>query len=322
MAEESTSLFMGIDVSKERLDIGAGTGGATWAVENSPAGLSSLKEKLTELKPTLIVLESTGGYESLALAELYAAGFQVARVNPGRVREFAKSIGQLAKTDRLDAQLLARFAEAVRPEPSVLPSFAEQELAALVNRRRQLLEMHVAEQNRLSTAPKPVRKMILEHLDWLKSAIRKLDEGLDDFIQGSPLWKEKGELLRSVPGVGNVTAFTLLAELPELGTLDRKEIAALVGVAPLNHDSGRHSGKRRIHGGRSAVRNVLYMATLSATRFNPVIRKFYQSLLKAGKLKKVALVACMRKLLVILNAILRSHSPWRSPLASGQTLDI
>lgn len=321
MAEITPSLFVGIDVSKERLDIGIGASSASWAVENNPAGLSSLKEKLTELTPTLIVLESTGGFESLALAELYAAGFPVARVNPGRVREFAKSIGQLAKSDRLDAKVLARYAEAVRPEPSVLPSPAEQALAALVNRRRQLLEMHVAEQNRLTTAPKPVRQMIHDHLDWLKSAVHKLDEEIDDFIQGSPLWKEKGDLLRSVPGVGNVTAFTLLAELPELGTLDRKEIAALVGVAPFNHDSGRHSGKRSIHGGRSAVRNVLYMATLSATRFNPVIRKFYQSLLTAGKHKKVALVACMRKLLVILNAILRSHSPWRAPLASAQTLD-
>ncbi len=322
MAESNLSIFVGIDVSKERLDIGAGANGESWAVENNLAGLSNLKDKLMELKPTLIVLESTGGFETLALAELYTAGFSVARVNPGRVREFAKSIGQLAKTDRLDAHLLARYAEAVRPDPSVLPNAEEQELAALVNRRRQLLEMHVAEQNRLSTAPKQVRKLIHEHMDWLKSAIRKLDEELDNFIQGSPLWKEKGDLLRSVPGVGNITAFTLLAELPELGTLDRKQIAALVGVAPLNHDSGRHSRKRHIHGGRSAVRNILYMATLSATRFNPVIRSFYLHLLKEGKLKKVALVACMRKLLVILNAILRSHSPWRTSLASGQTLDI
>lgn len=321
MTETALSLFVGIDVSKERLDIGAGANGESWAVENNSSGLSRLTDRLSELKPTLIVLESSGGFEALALAELYAAGFQVARVNPGRVREFAKSIGQLAKTDRLDAHLLARFAEAVHPEPSVLPGTEEQRLAALVNRRRQLLEMQVAEQNRLSTAPKQVRELIREHLEWLKAAIRKLDQELDDFIQGSPLWKEKGDLLRSVPGVGNVTAFTLLAELPELGSLDRKQIAALVGVAPLNHDSGRHSGKRHIHGGRSAVRNILYMATLSATRFNPVIRSFYQRLLKAGKLKKVALVACMRKLLVILNAILRSRSPWRLLPALSQTLD-
>jgi len=322
MTESNLSLFVGIDVSKERLDVGVGANGASWAVDNNLSGLSSLKDRLKELKPTLIVLESTGGFESLALAELYIAGFSIARVNPGRVREFSKSIGQLAKTDRLDAHLLARYAEAVRPAPSVLPSAADQELAALVNRRRQLLEMHVAEQNRLSTAPKQVRKLILEHIDWLKAAIHKLDQELDDFIQGSPLWKEKGDLLTSVPGVGNITAFTLLAELPELGTLDRKEIAALVGVAPLNHDSGRHSGKRHIHGGRSAVRNILYMATLSASRFNPVIRTFYQRLLKAGKFKKIALVACMRKLLVILNAILRSRLPWRLAPALSQALDI
>lgn len=311
MVESELSLFVGIDVSKGRLDVGAGAHGESWSVNNDLAGLGSLKDKLSQLHPSLIVLESTGGFESLALAELYAAGFQVARVNPGRVREFAKSIGQLAKTDRLDAHLLARFAEAVHPEPSLLPTEAEQQLAALVNRRRQLLEMQVAEQNRLATAPKQVRTLIREHLDWLKAAIRKLDRELDDFVQASPLWKEKGDLLRSVPGVGNVTAFTLLAELPELGRLDRKEIAALVGVAPMNHDSGRYSGKRHIHGGRSSVRNILYMATLAATRFNPVIKEFYQRLLKAGKLKKVALVACMRKLLTILNAILRSHSPWR-----------
>jgi transposase len=312
MTNMEQALYVGIDVSKDRLDVGAGTSGESWWVGNDLTGLGSLKDKLGQMQPALIVMESTGGFEALALAELYAAGFQVARVNPGRVREFAKSIGQLAKTDRLDAHLLARFAEAVRPEPSVLPNEGEQQLAALVNRRRQLLEMQVAEQNRLSTAPKQVRPLIREHLDWLKAAIRKLDQELDNFIQASPLWKEKGELLRSVPGVGNVTAFTLLAELPELGLLDRKEIAALVGVAPINHDSGHHTGKRHIHGGRSAVRNILYMATLSATRFNPVIKEFYQRLLKAGKLKKVALVACMRKLLTILNAILRSHSPWRS----------
>jgi len=322
MAETTSSLLVGIDVSKERLDVGLGANGESWTFENSLAGLSTLKEKLRPLKPTLIVLESTGGFESLTLAELYTAGLPVARVNPGRVRELAKSIGQLAKTDRLDARVLARYAEAVRPELSLLPTAAEQELAALVSRRRQLLEMKVAEENRLSTAPKNVHTLIHEHLDWLTAAIRKLDKNLDDFIHGSPLWKEKGDLLRSVPGVGKITAFTLLAELPELGCLDRKEIAALVGIAPFNHDSGRHSGKRHIHGGRSMVRNVLYMATLSATRFNPVIRSFYQRLLNAGKCKKVALVACMRKLLVILNAILCSHSPWRPPLASCQALDI
>ena len=313
MTEATLSVFVGIDVSKERLDVANGADGETWWVENSPTGLVSLKEKLGALQPELIVLESTGGFEALALAELYAAGLRIARVNPGRVREFAKSIGQLAKTDKLDAQLLARFAQAVRPEASMLPDEDTQLVVALLNRRRQLLEMQVAEHNRLSTAPKTLRERIRKHLEWLKSEIHDLDKDLENFIQSSPLWKEKGDLLRSVPGVGNITAFTLLAELPELGSLDRKEIAALVGVAPFNLDSGHHSGKRHIHGGRPAVRSILYMATLSASRFNPVIRSFYQRLRKAGKLPKVALVACMRKLLTILNAILRSRSLWRAP---------
>lgn len=308
----SDSIFVGIDVSKLRLDVAIGINGGSWWVENSPTGCAELIARLKSIQPTLIVLESTGGYEKQALAELYAAGLPAARVNPGRVREFAKSIGQLAKTDRLDAVLLARFAEAVRPETATLPSEDAQYLVALVNRRRQLLEMHVAEQNRLSTAPKRMDEGIRKHLHWLKEEIRSLEAELDDFIQGSPLWKEKGDLLRSVPGIGDITAFTLLAELPELGQLNRKQIAALVGVAPLNRDSGHMRGKRHIHGGRTSVRSILYMATLSATRFNPVIRGFYQRLLQAGKLKKVALVACMRKLLTILNAILRHHSPWVS----------
>jgi len=316
MTETPLALFIGIDVSKEGLEVAAGAAGETWSVENNPTGLASLKDKLQALKPELIVLESTGGFEALALAELYAAGLKVARVNPGRVREFAKSIGQFAKTDHLDAHLLARFAEAVHPEASILPDENAQYLAALINRRRQLLEMQVAEQNRLQTAPKTMRERIHKHLDWLKTEIRELDKELDDFIQSSLLWKEKGDLLRSVPGVGPITTFTLLAELPELGTLDRKAIAALVGVAPFNQDSGHHTGKRHIHGGRPAVRSILYMATLCATRFNPVISSFYQHLLKAGKLPKVALVACMRKLLTILNAILRTRSLWRAPSTS------
>lgn len=316
MSETPLPLFIGIDVSKARLDVAAGATGETWSVENSLAGLVSLKEKLKGLKPELIVLESTGGFEALALAELYAADLKVARVNPGRVREFAKSIGQFAKTDRLDARLLARFADAVRPEAVILPDKDAQYLLALTNRRRQLLEMQVAEQNRLHTAPKTMRDRIHKHLEWLKTEIHELDKELDDFTQASPLWKEKGDLLRSVPGIGPVTTFTLLAHLPELGKLDRKSIAALVGVAPFNHDSGRRSGKRQTHGGRTAVRNILYMATLSATRCNPIIKSFYQRLISAGKLPMVALVACMRKLLTILNAILRTRSYWLAPSPS------
>lgn len=310
MSEMKSPVYVGIDVSKERLDVFVNVTGKAWSVSNSPKGWSELVQELVPLKPALVVLESTGGYEAQALAELYYAGLPVARVNPGRVREFAKSIGQLAKTDQLDARLLTRFAEAVRPEPARLADEDEQQLAALVNRRRQLLEMHVAEQNRLYTAPQSMRERINYHLEWLKNEIRMLEAEIDDFIQGSPMWREKGDLLRSVPGVGGITAFTLLAELPELGTLDRKQIAALVGVAPLNRDSGRRSGKRRIYGGRASVRTTLYMATLTAIRCNPVIRAFYHRLLKVGKVKKVAIVACMRKLLTILNAIVRHHLPW------------
>lgn len=312
--------FVGIDVAKAKLDIFVN--GEVWQVQNDPSGISELIVRLKGYSPSLIVLESTGGYESLALGELYAAGLPVARVNPGRVREFAKSIGQLAKTDTLDARILARYAELVRPAVARLPDEAEQQLAALVNRRRQLVEMCVAEQNRLGTAPKKLRPGIRTHIDWLKAEIQRIESEMDDFIQQSPLWSEKDALLKSVPGVGDVTARTLLSELPELGELDRKEIAALVGVAPFNHDSGRMRGKRRIRGGRTSVRNVLYMATLTATRCNPIIRTFYNRLVQSGKEKKVAIVACMRKLLTILNAILRTHQPWRTTLFPCQALDI
>jgi transposase len=318
MSETLSPVYVGIDVSKEQLDISSGGTGKIWGAANSSAGWTELIEQLKPLNPALIVLESTGGYEAQVLAELYHAGLPVARVNPGRVREFAKSIGQLAKTDRLDARLLARYAEAVKPEPTKLADEDEQHLTGLVNRRRQLLEMHVAEQNRLYTAPKNMRERINQHLEWLMNEIRSLEAEIDDFIQGSPMWKEKGDLLRSVPGVGSITAFTLLSELPELGALDRKQIAALVGVAPLNRDSGRRSGKRHIYGGRSSVRSTLYMATLAATRFNPVINAFYHHLLQAGKVKKVAIVACMRKLLTILNSMMRHHSPWHCDLALCQ----
>lgn len=303
--------FVGIDVAKAKLDIFMN--GEAWQVANDASGIGDLIAKLKQASVSLIVLESTGGYESAALGELYAAGLPIARVNPGRVREFAKSIGQLAKTDVLDARILARYAELIRPEQVILPSEEEQHLAALVNRRRQLIEMRVAEQNRLGTAPKKLRDSISAHLAWLNQEISRIEREMDDFIQQSPSWREKDELLKSVPGIGDVTARTLLSELPELGQLDRKAIAALVGVAPFNHDSGRMRGKRRVKGGRTSVRGVLYMATLSATRFNPVIKDFYDRLVKSGKEKKVAIVACMRKLLTILNAMLHSNQPWRPP---------
>jgi transposase len=311
--------FVGIDVAKAKLDIFVN--GEAWQVSNDLTGINELIVKLKAVEPILVVMESTGGYESLALGELYAAGLPVARVNPGRVREFAKSVGQLAKTDTLDARILARYAEMVRPALAILPSEEEQQLAALVNRRRQLLEMRVAEQNRLGTAPKKLRDGIRSHIEWLKQEIGRIEAEMDDFIHQSPLWREKDELLKSVPGIGDVTARTLLSELPELGQLDRKEIAALVGVAPFNHDSGRMRGKRRIRGGRTSVRGVLYMATLSSTRFNPVIKAFYDRLVRSGKQKKVALVACMHKLITILNAIIRTGQPWRLVLSSNQALD-
>lgn len=317
MDEPSTSIFVGIDVSKDRLDVAIGPQAKPWQVANSVEGIAELVERLRKEQVGRVVLESTGGLEALALAELHAAGFAVARVNPGRVREFAKAAGQLGKTDQLDARILARFAEALRPDPVQLPSQEEQYLAALVSRRRQLSEMQVAEKNRLPSAPKKMQVRIRKHLDWLKAEIRQVEREMDDFIRGTPLWQEKEDLLRSIPGIGNITACTLLAELPELGQLDRKEIAALVGVAPFNRDSGLMRGKRRIKGGRASVRKVLYMATLTATRFNPVIQSFYHHLLAQGKEKKVALVACMRKLLTICNAILRHRQPW-SPLAASR----
>ena len=308
------SAYVGIDVSKGRLDVAIGEQGQFWNVANDEKGIAQLVERMKEVHPALIVLESTGGLELPVMAELYACKIPVALVNPGRVREFARSIGLLAKTDKLDARLLARFAEAVRPPVTHLPDEQEQHLIALVTRRRQLIEMLVAEQNRLNTVRVSLRDNLEEHITWLRQALKDLDQEIQEFIQQSPIWKDKQDLLQSVPGVGPVTACSLLAELPELGTLDRKRIAALVGVAPFNDDSGHRRGKRRVKGGRSSVRNVLYMAALSASKFNPILNRFYQSMIKRGKEKKVALIACMRKLLTFLNAILRDQKQWNPSL--------
>jgi transposase len=309
-------IFVGIDVAKAKLDIFAD--GKVWRVSNDVPGIQELVVALRAISPSLIVLESTGGYESSALSELYTAGLPVARVNPGRVREFAKSMGQLAKTDTIDARILARYAELIRPPVTKLSSPEEQHLAALVNRRRQLIEMRVAEHNRLDSTPKKLRDGLRIHIRWLNDEVERIEAEIDDFIQHSPSWREKDELLQSVPGIGKITSRTLISELPELGEFDRKEIAALVGVAPFNQDSGRKKGKRHIYGGRTTVRCGLYMATLSAVRFNPVIRDYYHRLLKAGKLKKVALVACLHKLLTILNAMLRTGQPWQPSLSLCQ----
>jgi transposase len=260
--------------------------------------------------PALIVLEATGGLELPLTGALAAAGLPVVVVNPRQVRDFAKATGRLAKTDALDAAVLAQFAEAVRPPLRPLPDAATQALSALLLRRRQLIAMLTAEKNRLGLAPTPVRKGITVHIRWLDGRLADLNEELAHTIRESPVWREKDDLLQSTPGVGPVLALTLVASLPELGTLTRQQIAALVGVAPLNRDSGRFRGTRRVWGGRAHVRAALYMSALVATRFNPVIRVFYQRLCAAGKIKKVALTACMRKLLTILNAMLRHQTPW------------
>jgi Transposase and inactivated derivatives len=308
------SIYVGIDVSKGRLDVAIGEQGEFWNVANDEKGIAKLVERMKEVRPELIVLESTGGLELPVMAELYASQVPVALVNPGRVREFARSIGLLAKTDKLDARLLARFAEAVKPPVTHLPDEQEQHLIALVTRRRQLIEMLVAEKNRLNTVRLSLRENLEEHITWLHKALKGLDQEIQEFIHQSPAWNDKQDLLQSVPGVGPVTASTLLAELPELGKLDRKKIAALVGVAPFNDDSGHRRGKRRVKGGRSSVRKVLYMAALSSSRFNPILRPFYERMLQRGKEKKVALTACMRKLLTFLNAILRDQKRWNPSL--------
>lgn len=311
MAETTVVTCVGIDVSKKWLDVAVLPSGETWRTENTAAAIRVLLEQLKDRQAVRMVVESTGGFEVRLVTELYKNGLPVCRVNPARVREFARSIGQLAKTDKLDAKVLARFAEAVQPPLTRLPNEAEQALSALLARRKQLLEMLSAEQNRLETAPAGIRRSLHEHIQWLKDQSKKLDREIDQFIQTHPDFKQKDEILQSTPGVGKVTASTLVANLPELGECDGKQIAALVGTAPFNRDSGFKKGKRSIQGGRAEVRQVLYMATLSATRYNSVIRAFYQRLLATGKKKKVALVACMRKLLTILNAMIAHLSYWK-----------
>jgi transposase len=308
------SVFIGIDVAKAHLDVAVRPDGATWQVANDARGIADLVTRLDGRQPTVIVLEATGGYERPVTASLIAAGLPVAVVNPRQIRDFAKATGQLAKTDTLDAQVLAHFAAAVQPAPRPLPDAATQGLAAILARRRQLVAMLTAEQNRLHTAPTAIRERIGAHIAWLKEELADIDTQLARAIAADPTWRERDALLRSVPGVGPVLAVTLLAELPQLGSLSRHQVAALAGVAPLNRDSGTRRGIRTVWGGRARVRGALYMAALVATRYNPVIRAFYARLCAAGKPKKVALTACMRKLLTILNALLAHHTPWQSPV--------
>ena len=314
MAEEK--VYVGIDVSKARLDVAEEPREQIWQADNQAASIALLVKRLAKLKPTLIVVEATGGYEGHLVEALCSANLPVARVNPGRVRKFAQGMNWLAKTDRIDARLLARFGEKANPRLTQLPSEQEKRLAALVKRRKQVLDMLVAEQNRLENADPDVLAYILGSISTLKSQLDELDDAIQSHIEQTPDLKKKQDLLTTVPGVGKVTASTLTAQLPELGSCDRKQIAALVGVAPFSHDSGKMRGRRFIRGGRPPIRSVLYMATLSATRFNPVIRTFYNRLISSGKPFKVAIVACMRKLLTILNAMIRTNSSWQPAFPS------
>jgi transposase len=308
-------IFIGIDVSKASLDVAVRPTGETWQVNNDLEGIDQLLEKVRHISPTLIILEATGGYEAASATAMAIVGLPVAVINPRQARDFAKSLGRMAKTDRIDAAVLARFGEVVRPEPRSLADDQSAELQALMVRRRQLIEMVVAEKNRMRLCHRSILPQVKEHIQFLENKLDEIDKELRDHLQQSPIWREKDDLLRSVPGVGAVTSTTLLSELPELGHLNRKKIAALVGVAPYNFDSGTMRGKRTIWGGRAAVRSALYMATLAATHCNPVIRAHYRHLKDQGKPSKVALVACMRKLLTILNAMIHSMKAWNHNLA-------
>jgi len=311
-------VHVGIDVSKARLDVAMLPSGETFAVTNDEDGIQTLLEKLLQeaAGPTLVVLEATGGLQRPLVAALFASRIASAVVNPRQSRDFAKAIGRLAKTDRIDALVLARFAEAVRPEPKAPPKTEALEFQAIVARRRQLIQMMTAEKNRLGAATsRKVRSRLEAHIRWLEKELARIDQDLDEAIADSPTFKESETLLRSVPGVGPVLCRTLLAELPELGSLSPRELSALLGVAPINRDSGTLRGRRSVWGGRARVREALYMAALVATRYNPAIKEFYGRLVASGKPKKVALVACMRKLLTILNAMIRERTPWRFPHA-------
>lgn len=312
-------MFVGIDVAKRELVVAIQPAGGRWAVVNDQVGVRALVERLRGEAPTLIVLEATGGYEHLCVAALAAAGLPVVVANPYQVREFARATGQGAKTDAIDAEMLALFAERVRPAVRVLPDADAHALEALLARRRQLLEMLHAEHNRLGQVAgrgkQPIKKSLTAHIAFLEREVKRTDTELGTRVQRSPAWRERDDLLQSVPGVGPVLSRTLVGELPELGRLSRREIAKLVGVAPLNRDSGTFRGRRYVQGGRASVRAVLYMAALSASRRNPTIHAFYSRLVASGKPKKLALVACMRKLLTILNTMVRFGRHWDATFA-------
>ena len=307
-----TKLFVGVDVSNARLDVAVRPSGDMLTVRPDEAGIAGLITRLQAWQPTAVVLEATGDLECTVVSALAAAGLPVHVVNPRQVREFARATGRLAQTDALDAQILAQFGEVLRPAPRALPDEATQALSAALARRRQLLEMLIAEQQRHSQAAARLTPGIATHIAWLTAERQRVDGDLTLAIRQSPVWREQDDLLQSMPGVGPGLSRTMLAEWPELGTLSSKQLAALVGIAPLNRDSGTLRGKRTIWGGRAVVRTARYMAALAATKWNPVIKAFYHQLLARGKAKNVALVACMHKLLIILNAMVKQRTPWRA----------
>ena len=300
-------------MSAAHLDVGVRPNGEVTQYPNDARGIASIMDKIVPLKPSGVVLEATGGLEMPLASELELAGLPVSLVNPRQVRNFARATDKLAKTDAIDALLLAQFAEALKPPVRPLPDELTRELRAMVDRRRQLLDMVTSERNRLPRASSRVRPLIKKHIDWLKRQIDDLDKGITEFIRSSPIWRDQEDLVRSVPGVGPVLSSMLLTHLPELGSLNRGQVAALVGVAPMNRDSGAFRGKRSVSGGRAAIRSALYMAALAATQHNPVIKAFYDRLLARGKPTKVALTACMRKLLIILNCMVQRRTQWEPP---------
>jgi transposase len=310
-APTPSSIWVGLDVAKAHIDVAVLPTCTRLQVPNDESGHATLVASLLAAAPTLVVLEATGGYATAVATALALAGLPVAVVNPRQVRDFARALGYLAKTDAIDAGVLARFAERVQPAPRPLPDADHADLAALVARRRQVSEMLVAERNRLALARAPIRRRVREHVRYLDARLAELDADIAGRIRKTPVWRDRDQLLQSVPGVGPRTSSVLLASLPELGTGSARSLAALVGIAPLNADSGQHRGRRRTWGGRADVRAALYMAALVATRCNPMFRAFYQRLLTAGKTKKVALIATMHKLLTVLHALIKQHKPWQ-----------
>ncbi len=308
-------VWVGIDVSKKTLDVHIRPKQEHFTVTNDEDGIKTALTRLKLVKPDRVVLEATGGFETLVTVTLFNAGLPVVVVNAKQVRDFAKAIGRFAKTDKIDADVIAHFAEVIHPDIRPIIDAEIRELDEWVTRRRQIVEMLTAEKNRQGTMTGEAKKSIISNIDWLEKQLSNINDGLRKTIQKNPVWQERENLLQSIPGIGNIISCTLIAELPELGTLEHKKIAALVGLAPFNRDSGIIRGKRAIWGGRANVRNVLYMGTLNAIQFNPIIKAFYDRLVKSGKPKKVAITACMRKLLIIANAIIKNFSPWQKKVA-------